>query len=369
MQPTSFLAVRVAGALLLCTCPTSAQVPIDLTSWTQESYDAVSGFGAGVWTVSGGGTSVQQSVNGQPTLFYSPFDAFNTQAEGEIVAELGDDDFIGFVLGFDPGDSTNPNADYLLVDWKSGTQAFNFGAPSCTGGSTAQAGLAVSRVVGVPTADEFWGHVDLDGSCSGPESKVTELARATNLGSTGWAADQTYSFRFELTATQLRVFVDGSLEIEIAGLFSNGRFGFYNFSQANVTYSAYTVNCGANWSNVGSGLAGTLGVPGLALADLPSFGTSTTVDLTSSNPSPSTAIVLYGPTPAIVPTDLGGVLWLLPTGAVIQSLAPGTTQIPLDVGLNPALCTTAVYAQFVQDDPGAPFGFAFSPAIEIVFGF
>ena len=137
--------------------------PVDLTVWTPESYAAVAGFRAGVWTVAPNGLSVFQSANGQPTLFCSDFDAINTEIEGKIRVTGGrDDDHIGFALGFQPGDTSNPMADYLLVDWKRRQQTFNFGPPSNTPGSTAFRGLAASRVFGIPTADEFWGHVNFN---------------------------------------------------------------------------------------------------------------------------------------------------------------------------------------------------------------
>ena len=124
-------------------------VPVNLNTWTAESYDAVSGFPPGVWQVSGDGSTVTQVNNGQPTLFYSDFQAINTNAVGRIRVTGGDDDFIGFVLGFDPGDSTSAAADYLLLDWKAGTQNFDFGVPSTSPGGTAPAGLAVSQVSGI----------------------------------------------------------------------------------------------------------------------------------------------------------------------------------------------------------------------------
>ncbi len=210
--------------------------PVSLTTWTAESYPAVSGFGAGNWTVAGDGDSVFQSVNGQPTLFYSDFNAINSEVTGVLSIGGGDDDLAGFALGFNPGDSTNAAADYLLIDWKGGTQDFNFGAPSNTPGSTSEAGLAVSRVTGIPTADEFWGHVDFD---ENPGGGLTELARANTLGETGWTANTDYEFRFIFQSNRLQVFVDDTLEFDIAGSFSDGRLAFYNFSQAGVTYSAF----------------------------------------------------------------------------------------------------------------------------------
>jgi hypothetical protein len=220
----------------------SGAVQVDLTTWASSSYAAVSGFGAGNWNVASDGSSVVQTVNGQPTLFYSDFDAFKTEVTGVIrVNTTSDDDFIGFVLGFQPGDTDTPAADYLLVDWKKGTQSFDFGSPSCTPGSVAAVGLSVSRVFGIPTADELWGHRNFDALCSDLDSGVEELARANTLGSTSWASFTDYEFSFQFTATLLRVYVNGELEVEIDGDFSNGRLGFYNFSQAQVNYSAFTV--------------------------------------------------------------------------------------------------------------------------------
>lgn len=214
--------------------------PVDLNTWTAESYPAVAGFGAGIWTVQGGGSAVFQSVNGQPTVFYSDFNAFNTDVTGRIrVDTSGDDDYIGFVLGFDPGDTTSAGADYLLVDWKQLDQFFDFGSPSNTPGNTAVDGLAVSRVTGIPFADEFWGHVDQAGN---PLGGLTELQRGATLGSTGWTDFVEYQFRFIFTPTNLQVFVNGVQQIDIDGAFSNGRLGFYNFSQSDVTYSAFTVD-------------------------------------------------------------------------------------------------------------------------------
>jgi len=230
------LSLAVLAAMLLS--PTlGLAAPVDLNTWTAESYAAVAGFGAGVWNVSQSGDTVTQTVNGQPTLFYSDFNALGTDVRGGARVGVGDNDYFGFAIGFRPGDTTNSAADYLLVDWKQGTQPFDFGPPSNTPGSTAFDGLAVSRVTGIPTADEFWGHTDFAQDAGGG---LTELARGNTLGSTGWADNTDYVFQFVFQTTGLKVFVDGVLQLDVAGNFSNGRMAFYNFSQANVTYSAFT---------------------------------------------------------------------------------------------------------------------------------
>lgn len=217
--------------------------PIDLSTWTAESYPVVSGFPPGSWSIAPDGLSAVQHNNGQPTLFCSDFNAQGTRLEGAIAVETtGDDDFIGFALGYQLGDISNPSADYLLLDWKQGDQWYDLGAPSCTPGSTAFAGLAVSRVTGIPTADEFWGHLDFNWpACSPLGDGLTELARATTRGNVGWTDWQTFTFAFEFTSTSLRVFVDGTPEIDITGSFADGSFCFYNFSQSLVRYSGFTV--------------------------------------------------------------------------------------------------------------------------------
>jgi len=239
---------RIAIALLstaaaqLALISTATAAPVNLSTWTAESYPAVSGFPAGDWQVAGDSSSVTQVQNGQPTVFFSDFSARNTTVTGTIeVLTTGDDDYIGFVLGFEPGDSLAAGADYLLIDWKQVNQAFDFSGPpgaNATPGSTAFEGLAVSRVTGIPTADELWGHVSF---VENPAGGVAELARGTNLGATGWADNTAYAFRFEYTPSALQVFVDDVLEISIAGSFPDGRLGFYNFSQGDVQYSAFDV--------------------------------------------------------------------------------------------------------------------------------
>lgn len=227
-------------ALAVSATDASAQVPIDLSTWQAQSYPAVAGFGAGVWNVAPDGNSVLQSVNGQPTLFASDFNAQGTEISGKIRVNngAGDDDFIGFALGYNVGDVTNLAADYLLVDWKRSSQFFDFDVPSTVPGGNAPAGLAVSRVTGIPMADEFWQHSSLAGN---PNGGLQELQRGANLGATGWNHGVEYEFSFVFLATELKVYVNDILELSVNGNFNNGSMAFYNFSQQNVNYSAFTV--------------------------------------------------------------------------------------------------------------------------------
>jgi hypothetical protein len=234
--------LAMAAFLVFCfVSPLAYAGDVDLGTWTAESYPAVSGFDPGDWQVQPGNLIVEQVNNGQPTLFYSDFNAIGSAVVGSILVTGGDDDYIGFALGFQPGDSTNSGADYLLIDWKSVDQPFDFGSPSCHAGGLALAGLAVSRITGVPTADEFWQHSDYPACDVVQTGGLSELQRGLNLGATGWVLGTTYEISFEFTSTSLKVYVDGVEEINITGSFGDGRLAFYNFSQAGVEYSGFEV--------------------------------------------------------------------------------------------------------------------------------
>ncbi|MBX3600801.1 MAG: PEP-CTERM sorting domain-containing protein [Rubrivivax sp.] len=256
----------LAGLSVVAAATTGAAnaAPVNLNTWTAESYPAVSGFSPGIWTVAPDGSSVLQSVNGQPTLFYSDFSAQGTTVTGKIRVNqgAGDDDFIGFALGFNPGDSTNGAANYLLIDWKQVSQNFNFGAPSTSPGGVAPRGLAVSRVSGIPDADEFWQHANLNGTPAG--SGLEELARGATLADVGWVEGQEYEFAFEFGPNNLVVRVDGVEQFDLVGAFGNGRMAFYNFSQAGVRYSAFEVDPGP----FPTPAPGTLALIGVALLGL-----------------------------------------------------------------------------------------------------
>lgn len=216
----------------LCTpsptrAPTAA-VPanIDLNGWTNEDDN-------GNWVIESGANSVRQTVNGDQTFFCSDFPAFGNDLAGAIQVNGGDNDFIGFALGYE----TSEDADYLLVDWKRRNQSLSLACGSVFGST----GLGLLRVKGIPDGAEFWGHADL--SCT-PEASVEELARGSTLGSTGWAPGVEYRFRFVFTEGLLQVFVNEILEIAFQASgsesFTDGAFCFYNYSQENVRYSGLT---------------------------------------------------------------------------------------------------------------------------------
>lgn len=177
----------------------AAPVAVDLTGWTENG---LRGNGAGTWTVQPGNDSVVQSRDGDPTVFYdattSGASARGEQLSGTIrVNTTGDDDFVGFVLGYQEDEINSTSADFWLIDWKQNDQ------------SPAVDGLALSHVNGDLTTTSgssfggWWNHVD----------PINEVARGSTLGSTGWDDLTTYTFDLTFTADLIEVFVDGNLEI------------------------------------------------------------------------------------------------------------------------------------------------------------
>ncbi len=193
----------------------------DFDGWIAEELGS---GGTTAWSISTGGRTATELLNGGPSFFVGDLPAFGNYEIGLRVADPGDDDFLGLALGFEPGDTLSPSADYLLVDWKRHDQ------------DGARSGLALSRVRGVPAKSELWLHVDQ--AANGTTNGVTELARATNLGAVGWARHTEYRFRLEHTPTRLRLWVDGALELDLVGTFPAGRLALYDYSQANAVFTA-----------------------------------------------------------------------------------------------------------------------------------
>lgn len=218
--------IILAAALSVAFPFAASAAPVDLSSWISEEGN---GSGAANWQVQGAGNdSVYQSQNSRPSVFYkSGANAQGTSLAGKITVETSnDDDFIGFVLGFNSGEFGSSNADFWLIDWKQGNQG------------TAAIGLSLSHVTGDVSAapeNDFWTHTGV----------VNEVQRATNLGSTGWGDFQTNDFELVFTSTLIEVKVNNVVELSYTSaqhgsLFTDGSFGFYNYSQGAVRYAGIT---------------------------------------------------------------------------------------------------------------------------------
>ena len=191
---------------------------IDLGLWEQEGP-----VQNGDWRVSEGGESVKQFINGNPTMYVSPDSVINGAIGGTIKVETtSDDDFIGFVMGF----GEDANEEFILLSWKQGNQA------------GAIKGFALARVSDIEDIPRFqpWPH---------QTSKSGYEVLATNLGD-GWKDNTEYDFIIEYNSDRIIVKViggqfgaEGEIVIDVEGEFTEGRFGFYNYSQSLVRYSGF----------------------------------------------------------------------------------------------------------------------------------
>jgi hypothetical protein len=222
-------------------------IPVDFTTFIWESFPhadnnnttSADAYPLADWTVTS--ATATHIPNATPSILYSPWGALNKRISGTLNGQ-DDDDILGFVIGFNPGnatlgDSSIADADYLLVDWKGFGQSnnfFDFALPgftafhNLTGITTSSEGLVLSRVQGLPTADELWGRVDRSQNALGG---VIELSRGNTLASTGYEPNTQYALTVEFTPTRLIISIDGIEQFALQGEFSDGRFGIYTSAQ------------------------------------------------------------------------------------------------------------------------------------------
>ncbi|ARE38695.1 DNA topoisomerase III [Rhodovulum sp. P5] len=183
------------------------------------------------WVIAGDGLSVTQTVNGAPTAYVSGDSFINSSFEGSFRTSNGDDDFMGFVFGFGADDSSP----FYLFDWKGNDQ------------SGSADGFYLSRVTGGLSAIPFGNH-HLD--AAGYDVIATDVDPSGDTKR--WYTNDTYNFK--LTYQTNRILIEVAEEgdplatifditpADVDGVtaFEEGRFGFYNFSQPNVTYIGFT---------------------------------------------------------------------------------------------------------------------------------
>lgn len=233
--------------VLLFTLNATAQSSVvDLSNWEQRGDPSF-----GTWTYNSSTNSVIQSRNGDPTFYVSPDNYINKTVEGEFSINTGsDDDFVGFVLGFESPTSLSYN-DYkfVLFDWKKGNQS-NSDA-KYDGTALAEMRLSYYDFTTPSTLlNKFWATPSVDSNMGNIAVYEPNSSRSGVNSSGGWISNFTYKFKAVYTSTDIIIFVDlGSgyekiFDVNVASVpflteFPNGRFGFYNFSQDQVKYEKF----------------------------------------------------------------------------------------------------------------------------------
>ncbi|OJV26248.1 MAG: hypothetical protein BGO32_02245 [Bacteroidetes bacterium 37-13] len=210
-----FLLYLVVSLIFTFSITAQCITNVDFNTWSKT------GPANGNWVVQGGGSSVLQTINGDNTYFISPFDLMNVKITGNFKTTDGDDDYMGFVFSFLNPMGAIDDFDCWMYDWKEKTQ------------DVAPSGMSINRILGnIPQAqydNTFWAHQNT------PEFTVVQ----NTFGGPGWNRGFNHAFELRLTYTRAIIYVDGNLIFDVTDCFKPGRFGFYNYSQKNCTYSNF----------------------------------------------------------------------------------------------------------------------------------
>jgi Tol biopolymer transport system component len=122
-----------------------------------------------------------------------------------------------------------------------------------------------------------------------------------------------------------------------------------------------------SWTNYGAGLAGTLGVPSIALSADPEFGASPTLDVGNSAGAWSVAFLVVGTARTSLPVA-GGTLLVLPGTIAAEGLPLAGLSLGFTVPYDAKLFGVVLDVQVIEIDPGASQGLSFTPGLELVFG-
>lgn len=185
----------------------------------------------------------------------------------------------------------------------------------------------------------------------------------------------THSWDHETTLTPLNPGVQDFFGYGVALDPSVALIGAYGRDDnGQETGSCYVFDVGrtspaASWTNYGSGCPGTLGAPTLTLSDIPAICTEVSLQLGNSRPGFALGMLLIGFAPVnlticpgceiLVTPVLSKVLPISAAGAVL------TGKIPCDCALAGAIG----YAQVLVQDPAGCKGLAYSPGLQMNFGF
>lgn len=198
-----------------------------LLGWKEIDYGFPRGI-LGDWQLSAGNTAVTQKLDGGTTFFVSDFTLTGGQFAARVEAPAGtaDDDFLGFVFGFQDNPETGLPDNYYLLSWKRAAEGL------------AERGLKLSKITGTGTSGNRPDLFDLNST----DPRLDVLATGPDVG---WEPGVTYDLELNYaspgTSTlTLRRADTGTLVWNHA--FSDlaplgpGKVGFYNFGVPEVKY-------------------------------------------------------------------------------------------------------------------------------------
>lgn len=220
------LPLLTAGLLSFSTV---AETVNDLSGWIVEDAENTDAN----WEYVVETNTWKQMVNTTDfTYLYDPSStSLGKAVSGTISVNTGgDDDYIGFVLGYQPGDLMNENADYLLLTWKQATQG------------NMREGMTLYHVQG--SLDRAYRREYANTNNLDFIPYVEMVGGAGTYASVGWEDFTPYSFDIAYEKGYLAVFVNDVMQYSLTPgeigktYFDEGAFGFYNYSQNRVEYGS-----------------------------------------------------------------------------------------------------------------------------------
>ena len=206
----------------------TSEKKLDLSSWTAYTYDLSGGQAVGKWVLSDNKITVIQKINADPSFFLNNINQTSYKMDGSFrVKTTGDDDFIGFVFGY------QNDHQFYIFDWKQTTQNAN-------GYGLTNEGFRILKIDADSRNDltlyDFW-----------QSNTANSTILASSFGDDkGWEDNKFYDFHLEFSPGTFTVVIYvGGTDIELWNItidddsYNSGQFGFYNFSQENVEYSGF----------------------------------------------------------------------------------------------------------------------------------
>jgi RHS repeat-associated protein len=205
----------------LSPAPIGAGEPVNLAPWTVKQYELNSQPNAN-WVKDLANNVATQTVNADASFLLSDFNLSNAQMDGTWRVDTNsDDDFIGFVFGYQ-------NSEHFYVfDWKKGSQ--NDAAGFAERGMSVKVFSANSPL----TSRDFW-------PTAGNGTRVRTLFHNT----IPWQTAVDYQFTLQFRPGEIKITVrQGAVVLADITVndstYTNGLFGFYNYSQSAVKYSGF----------------------------------------------------------------------------------------------------------------------------------
>jgi hypothetical protein len=207
--------------------------PITLNSgWTLYSWDPIGDTikTKPSYVFESNGLVAIQKANGLPSAYVSDKVFENATIRGRFsVTDASDDDYIGFVFGW------QDDRHFYLLRWKQAAQSY------C--GSLAERGTNLAVVSSDTPLDQcadFW--------ASAGTARVKSLS-APSLNPLGWVDRKVYEFELHHSPGMIAIDIrDVVLNTNVATIrstdatYASGRFGFYNHSQQGVRYEFFSVD-------------------------------------------------------------------------------------------------------------------------------